>query len=193
MKIGLFGGSFNPPHIGHLIVIESLQDQLRFDRVLFVPAAISPHKHDPMVGSAPMRVAMTKLAVEKNPVFEVSDIEVQRGGRSYTVDTIRHLRESNPGSTLSLIIGADNFLDFHTWKSPQEILSIADLIVMSRPGFSAADAHHQFARMARSLNVPSIGVSGTDIRRRVKHGRSIRYLVPEAVEEYIRRTGLYRE
>lgn len=193
MKIGVFGGSFNPPHHGHLIVIESLHDQLGFDRVLFVPAAIAPHKQDPMVGSATMRVAMTRLATERNPAFDVSDLEVQRGGRSYTIDTLREFRQLYPAASLSLIIGADNFLDFDTWKSPQDILAIADLVVMSRPGFSATDARHQFARMARGVNVPAIGITGTDIRRRVKHGRSIRYLVPESVEEYIRRTGLYRE
>lgn len=193
MNIGVYGGTFNPPHMGHLIVIESLQDQLHFDKILFVPCASPPHKRDPSIALASARLHMTKLAVDDNRIFEASDIEIQRGGTSYSVDTLNVLKETYPHAELSLIIGADNYIEFEKWKSPKDILSLADLVVMNRPGYSATPSKSSALRMTKFVNVPNIGISGTDIRRRVKHGRSIHYLVPRLVEDYIVRTGLYRD
>jgi nicotinate-nucleotide adenylyltransferase len=135
---------------------------------------------------------MTRLAIEGNRAFELCDLELSRGGISYSIDTLTALAEMNPGAHLHLIIGADNLLEFETWKSPQRILSKADLVVVTRPGFDAKAEQGEFSRRATFVKIPNIGISGTDIRRKIKMGRSIRYLVPERVEEYIARTGIYR-
>jgi nicotinate-nucleotide adenylyltransferase len=193
VKIGIFGGTFNPPHIGHLIVAESVRDQLQFDRMLLIPSAQTPNKHDALLAPAEARLEMTRLAAEGNRAFGVSDIEVRRQGISYTVDTVIALAAENPRAKLSLIIGVDNLLEFSSWKLPNEILSRADLVVLSRPGFDQRDAKNEFSRLATFVNVPQIGISGTDIRRRVKLGRSIRYLVPHRVGVYIERYRLYTD
>ncbi len=193
MRIGVFSGSFNPPHTGHLVVVESVRDQLRLEKVIWIPSAQPPNKPDAVLAPPDARFEMTRLAAGENSCFEASDIELRRSGPSYTVDTIDALAAFYPGATLILIIGADNFLEFSTWKSPEEILAKADLAVMSRPGFSVRESKQEIARMATFVNVPQIGISGTDIRRRVKLGRSIRYLVPRAVESYIQTRHLYRD
>jgi nicotinate-nucleotide adenylyltransferase len=196
VKIGIFGGTFNPPHVGHLIVIESVQDQERFDTVLFVPSASPPNKQagvqDGTLAPAADRLKMVQLATHGNPKFEVSDLEVRRAGPSFTIDTVDALAALYPDASLSLIIGSDNLLEFHTWKSPKEITAKAGLVVMSRPGFDLRQASPEFSRLAKVMNVPQVGISGTDIRRRVKLGRSIRYLVPKSVEDFIRHANLYR-
>lgn len=192
MKIGIYGGTFNPPHLGHLIVTESVRDQLGLDRILFIPSASTPNKNDPSLAPAPDRLRMTQLAIEGNLDFHLSDIEAKRGGISYTIDTVKSLTTDQPNDLFSLIIGADNLLEFQTWKSPREILDLIDLVVMSRPGYPTNDLKSEFSRFARFITVPQIGISGTDIRRRVKSGRSIRYLVPKLVGEYISHRHLYR-
>lgn len=193
MKIGIFGGSFNPPHMGHLIVIESVRDQLQFDRIIFVPSANPPNKRNVILAPAEKRLEMTGLATGDHPDFAVSDIEVRRDGLSYTIDTIRMMKSLHPGDALSLILGSDNVLEFSTWKSPEEIIDLVELVAMGRPGAEIRSAGRNFARFAKFVTVPQIGISGTDIRRRVKLNRSIRYLVPARVEEYIHRNGLYRD
>ena len=155
-------------------------------------SANPPNKSDPSLAPAADRLQMARLGVEGNPDFEVSDIETSRGGISYTVDTLASLAALHPRASLSLIIGADNLIEFQTWKSPTEILDRAELVVMNRPGYALQGAKTELSRLAKHVNVPQIGVSGTDIRRRVKLGRSIRYLVPRTIEEYIRQKGLYR-
>lgn len=192
MSIAVYGGTFNPPHCGHLIVAESVAETLRLDRVIFVPTNRPPHKGTQGLAPAADRLAMTKLAVVGNDRFEASDIEVARGGLSYTIDTLRAVAEGHPGTRLKLLIGADNLFDFEGWKSPLDILEIADLLVMTRPGYDAQKTRPGFPPHASLVTVPQIGISGTDIRRRVKFRQSIRYLVPPAIEEYIRRRGLYR-
>ncbi|MBI4546345.1 MAG: nicotinate-nucleotide adenylyltransferase [Ignavibacteriae bacterium] len=192
MNLGIFGGTFNPPHMGHLIVAESVRDQLHFDKILFIPSATPPNKNDPAMPDGARRLEMTQLAIDGNSDFEVSDIEIRRRGISYSVDTMKALTELYPKASLSLIIGADNFLEFQTWKSPNEILTLAEVVVISRPGFDAHSVKSELARLVRFVNVPQIGISGTDIRRRAKLGRSIRYLVPQQVEEYIMFHSLYK-
>jgi len=193
MNIGIFGGSFNPPHVGHLIVLESVRDQFQFDKTFIIPSAQTPNKLEGALAPQDVRLAMTRLAFEGNVNYEVLDIEIHRRGVSYTVDTVKELADRYRHARLSLIIGADNFLDFQSWRSPEEILNYADLVIMNRPGFEIKDAGNEYFRRARSVNVPFIGISGTDIRRRIKLGRSIHFLVPKAVEEYIYRNGLYRD
>ncbi|HLF15303.1 MAG TPA: nicotinate-nucleotide adenylyltransferase [Bacteroidota bacterium] len=192
VNVAVYGGTFNPPHCGHLIVAESVRETLRLARILFIPTSTPPHKGALSLAPAPDRLAMTKLAVEGNDGFEASDIEVARGGLSYTVDTLRAVAARHPGSRLKLLIGADNVFDFEGWKSPSDILDIADLVVMSRPGYEIRKSRSGFLAHASLVTVPQIGISGTDIRRRVKFHQSIRYLVPPPVGEYIRRHGLYK-
>ena len=193
MKLGIFGGTFNPPHIGHLIVAESVRDQLQFDKILFIPSASPPNKNDRSVAPALERLQMTKLAVQGNKDFDVSDIETSRGGISYTIDTVNALMDLYPKAVISLIIGTDNLLEFQTWKSPDEILSKVELVAMTRPGFTMPHDHGKLSKFVTFVHVPQIGISGTEIRRRIKMGRTIRYLVPQSVGEHIVRRGLYRE
>jgi nicotinate-nucleotide adenylyltransferase len=191
-RLAIYGGAFNPPHIGHLITVECVREQLRLDGIYLVPSAQPPNKAGVTLAPAEDRLKMTTLAIEGAREMAVSDIEVRRSGVSYTVDTIMALGTQFPDALLMLIIGSDNFLEFQTWKSPTEILARVQLVVMNRPGFPVDQAHHELARLATFVKVPQIGISSSDIRRRVKLGRSIRYLVPPAVEEYIRQNNLYK-
>jgi nicotinate-nucleotide adenylyltransferase len=193
MKLGIYGGTFNPPHQGHLIVAQSVKDQLKLDKIVFVPCASPPHKPNKGLASAQYRLEMTLEAVRYNPCFEVSDVEIARGGVSYTIDTVRFFTERFPGSPLFLIIGVDNYLEFDTWRQPQEILELADLVVMNREGFPKPTMNRADIRKARFVDVPNIGISGTMIRLNVKSGRSIRYLVSEEVEKFIETHSLYRD
>ncbi len=192
-SIGIYGGSFNPPHLGHLIVVDSVCEQLGLDKVIFIPASTPPHKLGVALAPSLDRYEMTALAIRHNSLFEVSDLEIHREGYSYTIDTILQLEVLYPKAKFSLLIGADNFVDIESWKSLEEIIAKVDLVVMNRPEYSIARHSGKYARMARFVTVPAIGISSTDIRRRVKQGRSIRYLVPKEVEQYIYIKGLYRE
>jgi len=192
-KIAIYGGAFNPPHIGHLITVESVREQLRIDGVYLIPSAQPPNKPGMMLAPAEDRYQMTAKAIPDTGEYAVSDIEIRRAGVSYTVDTVTTLAGEHPGAALMLIIGSDNFLEFQTWKAPTEILARVQLVVMNRPGFEVDQSRHELARIATFVKVPQIGISSSDIRRRVKMGRSIRYLVPPAVEEYIVRHQLYRD
>lgn len=193
MNLGIFGGAFNPPHIGHLIVAEAIREQLRLEKVIFVPSAAPPHRTDVGRTSAEARLDMTRLAVQDNPAFEVSDIEIQRPGRSYTIDTLTAFEVIHPTSKLFLLIGSDNFAEFHTWKSPRDILTKCELIVFPRPGFAVSNVRNEFVKSATVVSVPQVAISASEIRRRVKMGKSIRYMVTHSVGEYIFRNGLYRE
>ena len=193
MNIGIFGGTFNPPHLGHLIVVESVQDQLHFDKILFVPTALPPHKTDITIVSGYQRLEMTQLAIQGNSYFEISDVEIRLGGTSYSVITLNALARQYPKSNFSLIIGADNFLEIEKWKSIDEILNNADIVVMHRPGYSIPELRSKLYRDARFIKVPAIDISSTDIRRRVKMGKSIKYMVPEPVEKYIYNYHLYSQ
>jgi nicotinate-nucleotide adenylyltransferase len=191
-SVGIFGGSFNPPHLGHLVAAETVQNSLKFDKILFIPSAATPNKSIAGLAGADDRLAMTRLAVQGNLAFEVSDIEIRRPGPSYTVDTLRLLLREHPGTSYSLIIGMDNFLEFEAWKEPQEILDMADLLVMNRPGFLKKPVSHQWGRRVRFIDMPDIAISSRAIRLAVRSGASVRYLVPRSVEDYIVSHSLYR-
>jgi nicotinate-nucleotide adenylyltransferase len=193
MKIGIFGGTFNPPHMGHLITLESVRDQLKFDEVIFIPSCQPPNKPSTILAPGHDRYEMTNLATRGNTSFKVSDIELRREGTTYTVDTLRHLAKEYAHDNLHFIMGADNYTEFETWKNPEEILTYADVVVMSRPGWDDIPGKSKFARSVHFLNVPLIGISGTDVRRRIKLGRSVRYLVPRPVEDYIAQRNLYKK
>ncbi|MDH5759766.1 MAG: nicotinate-nucleotide adenylyltransferase [Gemmatimonadota bacterium] len=194
-RLGVFGGTFDPPHVGHLAVAADVAASAGLDRVLWIPAGAPPHKEGADVAPAAVRVEMVRAAVSGDPLFAVSDVEVARPGPSYTVDTLRRLGELYPGSELFLLIGGDQFRHLDTWRAPGEIFRLATVLVMDREGEVAAGAPPPLADAASALFVPvtRVDVSSTEIRRRVREGRSIRYLVPGGVEEIIRRESLYVE
>lgn len=189
MNIGVFGGTFDPPHIGHLIVAEHAREELGLNKILFIPSAISPHKQDHHLSEPQFRLEMVHLAVLGHTFFEPSDVEIKRGGVSYTVDTLRKLKEIHPGVSLTLLVGLDNLAEFNAWKSPDIIFQLASVAVMTRPGFKCYG--NESSKKFILCKVPDIEVSSSDIRERFRNGKSIRFLVPKAVESYINFRGLY--
>lgn len=195
MRLGVLGGTFDPPHIGHLILGECAREQLELDRVLFIPAGVQWRKAGRAISDAVHRVEMVRLAVQDNPAFELSTIEVERPGPSYTADTLEELAATYPGGEFYLVLGQDALDDLANWRRPQRILELAWIAVASR------EVEDPLAREGRPLtglsarllriDMPLIGVSATGIRERARSGRSIRYLVPAAVEAYIREHRLY--
>jgi nicotinate-nucleotide adenylyltransferase len=192
-RVGLFGGSFNPPHVAHLAVAEAAAEAAGLARVLWMPAATSPFKQgDPAVVADVHRLAMTRLATEGNARFAVSDLEVRRGGVSYTVDTLRTLAEAHPGAELVLLLGGDGLADFAAWRAPEAILALARLVVYRRPGFSEVGVPAAVLARTTFVDAPPLDLSGTALRARLAAGRTVRYLVPDAVLAYAGAHGLYR-
>ena len=191
MNIGVFGGTFNPPHIGHLVVADRIREERGLNKVLFIPSAISPHKQHLHLADPSCRLEMVQLALLRQPCLEASSIEVEHGGVSYTVDTLERLRCDYPGASLHLLIGMDNLDEFDTWKSPERIVELSQVVVMTRPGFQPKVVASELRKTFIFCQVPEIGVSSSEIRQRVKEGKSIRFLVPRPVEAYIRYRGLY--
>jgi nicotinate-nucleotide adenylyltransferase len=192
MDIGLFGGSFNPPHVAHLIVAEIARDQFGADEVWWIPNATPPHKSHDELAAVEHRLAMTRRATADNPAFRVCDIEVRRSGVSYTVETVRALQEQHPDTDFGLLLGSDSLDHFAEWHHPDEIADRVPLVVYKRPGVIDEVAEPRFANHVRFVSAPVMEVSGTEIRSRCRTGRSIRYLVPDAVRNYIEENGLYR-
>ena len=191
-RIGLFGGTFDPPHLGHLVLAEWARARLGLDRVVFMPAGTPPHKRGRRLTDAAHRLAMTRLAVRGNPAFSVSGLEARRVGPSFTVDTLQHFHARQPGARLYLLMGADSLADFPSWRGPGEIARLATLVVAARPG-PADPAQGAVARgRVVMLDNPLVAISSSALRSRVRAGRSLRYLVPESVAAYVARHGLYR-
>ena len=191
-RIGIFGGTFNPPHLGHLLIAEQAREAARLKRILFVPAFQPPHKVGREIISPRHRLEMTMLAVKGSRSFEVSDIEFPRtrernGGISYTVDTMRTFRSMLSGAEFFLILGSDSLAEYDSWKDPGEIRVMAQLLVYPRG--NGLDS--RLPPGVESIRGPAIGISSTDIRGRVARGQSIRYLVPASVESYIKKHHLY--
>lgn len=200
MRTGVFGGSFDPIHLGHLLLAEQCLEQARLDRVLFIPAATPPHKQDRDRAPGEHRVMMIKLAIGGNDRFQLDTCELERSGISYTVDTLQDLRGRFPDDQLFLLMGADSLHEFSTWKDPDIICKLATPLVVSRPGSEAVDlnllspyndepAMQAIGELAFA-SIP-IGISSTDLRNRIAGGKSIRYQTPSAVVEYIRDKRLY--
>ena len=185
--IGLFGGSFDPVHHGHLIVGTVAAEKLRLDSLRFVPAREQPFKVGRHRTSAEHRAAMLSLAVAGMPGFSVERSELQRPGPSYTVDTLRHLREREPGAEFVLLLGADAAADLPAWREAGRLTDLARIAVFARPGTPVADSPW----ISTVIEVPAIDISATEVRRRVHQGRSIRYWVPDPVAEYITTHRLY--
>lgn len=185
MKVGLYGGTFDPIHHGHLILAREALETLGLDRIVFIPNTISPHKTDYVAAPAEQRHAMVAAAIAGEPGFAVDDHEIRRDGISYTIDTLLHFKERWPDAEFFYLIGKDNLRELHTWRRIDEITLLAQLVVLSR---SEPDAVHPYLTLSRRVDV-----SATEIRARVANGKSIRYLVPESVRTIIEQNQLYRE
>lgn len=195
MRIGLYGGTFDPVHYGHLVLAEACREACRLDEVWFVPAQISPHKLDAKTSPPAQRIDMLEFALAGLPEFRISRIEVDRPGPSYTVDTLERLTRERPADEWFLFLGADSVVDFSLWRSPSRIAELATLVIVNRGRTPAPlDAIRSLVSAERpplEVMMPGIDISATDIRRRAATGRSIRFLVPRAVEHYIREKRLY--
>jgi nicotinate-nucleotide adenylyltransferase len=213
MKIGIFGGTFNPVHYGHLRSAEDVREAFALDRIYFVPAARPPHKSSEEIATAEHRLSMVELAIADNPFFFASPIELERSGPSYSVDTIHHFLTTLEPSTLAFIIGSDAFREFASWKEYQEIPSLCDIIVTSRPGetnfsfeqllpvaLKEAFCYDSRVSMYRHVSghlltlhpIRGLAISSSMIRTIVRQGRSARYLIPSVIEAYITRQHLYQ-
>lgn len=188
MKIGILGGTFNPIHYGHLILGEQVLGQLELDRVIFIPAFMPPHKSDRGIIAARQRLAMIEAAVEGNRNLTVSDIEIRRRGKSYTVDTLRVIKKLYPSADLFFICGSDLVSEIPTWKNVDEIYKLARFVLVKRPGFGKRLSGKSFLK----IHVAQVDISSSLIRQLVRQGRSIRYLTPDSVVAYIEKHGLYR-
>lgn len=192
-RVGVFGGSFDPPHFGHLALAEWARTELHLDRVVFVPAGRPPHKHRGSLSAAKHRLAMTRLAVRGNPAFAVSTLETRRPGASYTADTLRALAAAAPRARWHLLMGADMFATFDAWREPDAIARCAVLVVALRPGVRVPRGS-RWARAGRGvvwLTNPGLDVSSSALRARAARGLGLRYLVPDRVAGYVARHGLY--
>ncbi len=192
MRTGLLGGTFDPPHTGHLILAEHARVELELDSVLFVPNSISPFKTTRRISSADIRAEMVQLAVSDNPRFGTELFEVSQQGISYTIDTLRYLTAKHPTDEFILLMGADTFADFPHWKEPDEVVSRAQVAVGVRPGCTHDFSSHKYKNDAIFLHTPLIDISSSNIRHRVRQGKSIQYLVPWAVKIFVESTGLYK-
>ncbi len=201
MRVGVFGGTFDPVHYGHLILAEQCREQGRLDEVWFVPAARPPHKREGSLARFEQRAEMLALATAGHPAFRVLELEKERPGPSYTVDTLADLRRREPGAELWLVLGSDTLEDLGSWHEKQRLAELAGLLVMARPGHpipSPGAVRGVLALAAAAplrmavVEVPLIDISSRDLRRRAAAGRTLRYFLPRAVEVYIQEKQLYR-
>jgi nicotinate-nucleotide adenylyltransferase len=190
-KVGIFGGTFDPIHMGHLITAQSVREIRELDKIIFIPAFISPHKASVETSSPEHRWNMIKIAIQDVPFFECSDIEIKKGGISYTVDTLSELKRIY--NEIEFIVGYDNIFSFHKWKDPDEILKLAKIIVLKRKSSLPPLFEDKYYHQAIFVQTRGIEISATDIRERVKSNRPINFLVPQKVKEYIHEQKLYRE
>ena len=195
LRLGLFGGTFDPPHRGHVVVARDVADALKLDRILWIPARVPPHKDPSGLTPAHVRMEMVRAATRADSRFEVADLELSRDGPSYTVDTLRALKADRPGAQFFLIMGADQIRTFeHGWKDPVEILRLATPVLMDREGQVAPAVAPKLPGMERALHVPvtRVDISSSEVRALVAAGRDAGTLVPPGVEAVIRRERLYR-
>jgi len=198
MKIGLMGGTFNPIHQGHLIISEYIRVRFPLDKIIFIPSGTPPHKEELKTVSAEHRYNMVSLAIETNPYFDISSVEVNRKGKSYTVDTITEFKKLNPMDDLFFIVGADTIYDFINWKNYETLFSMTKFIVIGRYGLNVENNIEKINELKQKYNAqiiymngPLVDISSTDIRNRISEKESIKYIVPEKVEEYINENRLY--
>jgi nicotinate-nucleotide adenylyltransferase len=198
MRLGIYGGTFDPIHYGHLLLAERCREELQLDEVWFIPAGSPPHKQGRVSTPAKARVAMVEFAVSGFPEFRVSRIELERGGQSYTVQTLEQVRASDPSREVFLLMGADSIAELGTWKDPARILELSQVVAVNRAGespdlSSLDELLQQTGRTVRTVEMPAMGISSGDIRTRVAQKQSIRFLTPRPVEMYIRQNKLYED
>jgi nicotinate-nucleotide adenylyltransferase len=200
MRVGVFGGTFDPVHLGHLILAEQCREQGRLDQVWFVPAPRPPHKHERALTRFDQRVEMIQLAIAGQPAFRVEEIEKERSGPSYTVETVAELRRRHPADDFYLLLGSDTLAEIHTWYDPARLLSMVGLLVMTRPGYPTRTTEQMREALGlpesapvpiEVVDSPLIDIASRDLRARAASGRSLRYLVPRAIEVYIGEKRLY--
>ena len=191
MKVCLFGGTFDPPHIGHLLIAQTVCEVENFDKVLFIPAFSPPHKNG--ITSADHRINMIKIAIEDNPKFEYSDVDIVRGGTSYTIDSIVDIKSklNLEKQEVYYLIGSDSLIDLKNWKEPKKILDEAKVIVAIRPGFRPSDIPHSILQDVHFANIPRFELSSSKIRSRWVEDLTIRYMVTLPIWEYINKNNLY--
>ncbi len=213
-KIGLFGGTFNPIHFGHLRAAEEVGEFFGLDPLIFIPSADPPHKRKVRILPAPLRTEMVRLAISDNPRFSLSEIEAKRPGKSYSIETIEYFRRQFDQTPLYFIVGRDAFLEINTWKEYPSLFSLCHFVIMTRPGFGKKftpehlpvelagnfcyDASrgvyiHSSGFMIIPKEITALDISATRIRENLQKGRSVKYLLPEVVEEFIHRNSLYRK
>lgn len=197
-RLGIMGGTFDPIHYGHLVAAEMARSKFNLSKVLFIPSGTPPHKDRSDISPAGLRFEMIGLAIQDNPAFDISALELGRKGPSYTVDTLRVLRRTWLEHELYFITGTDALREIFSWREAEEILMMTEFIGAARPGFDASDfllkvqrEHPETQRRIHYLEVPALAISSTDIRARVKCGQPIRYLLPEPVRLFIQQHGLY--
>ncbi|SHH73992.1 nicotinate-nucleotide adenylyltransferase [Desulfosporosinus lacus] len=197
-RLGIMGGTFDPIHYGHLVAAEMARAEFKLSKVLFIPTGTPPHKDRKDISAAEMRYEMVKLAIHDNPAFDISRVEIEREGPSYTVETLRVLRRDWPDHELYFITGSDALLEIFSWREAEEIFRLVQYIGAARPGFDASDfflkvqqEHPETQGKIHYLEVPALAISSTDIRARVRRGEPIRYLLPETVRLYLEQHRLY--
>lgn len=199
-RLAIMGGTFDPVHYGHLVTAETVRTKYNFDKILFIPSGNPPHKNRKDISLCQHRYNMLQMATITNPYFEVSRIEMDRKGSSYTIDTIKELRAALGNRVdIYFITGADALLEILTWKNPSELLNECKLIAVTRPGYEkdvltdkVEELKNEFNSDIITMDVPAYAISSTDIRSKVSLGLSIKYLVPEYIEQYILKNNLYR-
>ena len=191
MKLGFYGGRFDPPHIGHLLVAEGARAALGLDKLLFIPSKAPPHKGTE--ASATARYEMTLLATADNPHFQVSALELQREGVSYTVDTVETLLETYPTAEMFYLTGVDAYRDIATWQRARDLVEKVQMVAYPRPGYSLDGLEPYFLEHVQLLELPLFEVSSTVLRQRLRTGESVRYLLPDAVAAYLAKHGVYEQ
>ncbi|MDD2511025.1 MAG: nicotinate-nucleotide adenylyltransferase [Syntrophomonas sp.] len=198
-SLGILGGTFDPIHYGHLIAAEYACHNYKLNKVLLIPAASPPHKELGQVLSAAHRYQMVEMAIKSNPRLEVSPVEVERRGLSYTVDTLAYFQGKYPEVEFFFIVGADSLFFMHSWKEPERLAELCRFIVVTRPGYKIQRSEPALSRLPDiiwdrmlQMEIPGLDISSSDIRQRVAAGKPIKYLLPPEVEEYIFKQGLYR-
>ena len=188
-SIGILGGTFNPIHNGHLAIAQAVRDQLKLERVLFIPCFKPPHKSTQAVIAAKHRLAMIKAAIRDNKNFELCDLEIKRKGRSYSIDTIEELKQQYPKKTkFHLIVGADMLKGLKNWRRIKDLSRLVKFVAVDRKGYAGGKAHFPL----RKLSVLDLGISSSYLRSNIKRGQSVRYFLPEKVNSYIKKHRLYR-
>ncbi len=194
MKTCLFGGTFDPPHNGHVAIAEQCRKKLNNDRVIFIPAFLAPHKTDVKISSAKDRLAMLRLAIQPYPGLEISELEIDRKGISYSIDTILQVKKelNLTSENLYFLIGTDSLVELHTWRQPERILDESRVVVAARPHYSMDDIPVDYRNRVEILSNPLMDISSTEIRQKVQRHESIRHLVLGSVTDYINRHKLYQ-